>query len=628
MLGRIILCLLGVLLISNTEVVGATISESYFIDLDSLTPAQIKQSMRQKVKEYKIGIALSGGGARGLAQIGILSELEKAGIEIDLIAGTSMGGIIGGLYALGMEPTEIEQVTRDIDWNSFFSDKPKRGSQLFTRRTEIEGELLTLRFHGLNPRIPTALTSGQKLLGILNSLTQIPTYFSKGDFSNLECKLAIVSTDIVSGEKVVFTSGSLVTAMRATTGVPLAFTPFEDGDRLLMDGGLLDPIPTDEVRKLGADFVIAINTTSTLLAKEDITDPIDIANQTTTILSAATRHRLLAEADFVITPDLQELKATDFSSVAKVIEIGRHSVKPILEELLQRLEKWNKSLDRVTIDSVAFTQDDLSQTGNSIFRPAFDIAGQELSYAEVDNTIHELFSTGKYLKLDYNLLEAPNNQVLRISTHAFPVITGLIIEGNQVFSDLVLRRISGFVPNSISSSDGIIEIYDNILRHYQFHGYDLVQIKTASLDISTGTLTIRLDEGRIVGISVEGNNKTRWWVVLSYFPLKTNRLYSKFKAAEGVRNIYACGLFENVSLRLAEKSGGVWITVVVKEKDFTYTKLGARYHEEFHPESFLKLGYAHLGGTGNEVSLYARFSEKRKHFQAQMRADRIRGLRP
>ncbi|MCK4858350.1 MAG: patatin-like phospholipase family protein, partial [candidate division Zixibacteria bacterium] len=480
-----VILILLLLLLTVTVSYAQDVTRTFAINPDSLTPAKLRSARFQNVKGYRLGIALSGGGARGLAQIGVLDELTRAGIDIDLVAGTSMGGIIGGLYALGMSPAEIEATTEGIDWSSLFSDKPGRRSLLFSRRAETEGELLTLRFDGFNPRIPTALSSGQKLFNVLNSLTQIPAYFSKGDFANLDRKLAIVSTDIVTGEKVVFTSGSLVMAMRATTGVPLAFTPLEDGDRLLMDGGLLDPIPTDEVRKLGADFVIAVNTTSSLLPKEEITNPVDIANQTTTILQATTQRRLLEQADLVITPNLTGIKATDFSKIPDVIEAGRLAARSLIDSLRQLLAERNSTSFNLSVNSIMVACVDGDQPLSPSHRKAVAdlqaLSGQILGQTDIDRAVYRLFKSGFWSKIGYQLQPSNTGRKLLVSVTPFPTIKSIRICGNQVFADSTLLRVSGADTADIHSLARLVDIYDRILDHYHCYVYDLAQIKNASL---------------------------------------------------------------------------------------------------------------------------------------------------
>ena len=597
-------------------------SRDFEVDYSNLTPAALKTAMTQNVKGYRTGIALSGGGARGFAHLGVLEELERSGVEIDIVAGTSMGGIIGGLYATGMTPEQIEKTALGIRWNDFFSDKPQRGSQLFTRRAETEGELLTLRFDGFNPKIPTALSSGQKLVNVLSSLTLTSSYFSKGDFANLDRKLAVVATDIVTGEEVVFERGSMIEALRATMGVPLAFTPLEQDGRLLMDGGLLEPIPTHTVRKIGADFVIAVDVTSELMPLGEISDAIDIAGQVATILSAEAKRRLLSEADFVVTPDLSGFKATAFNMGDSAIARGRRAMAPRILELRRRLAQVTDTCAVIRLDSVKF-EDMVPEKLDSSKRGArsnlIRLQGQSIRIAQINQAVYELFRTGAYASVRYRL----DGNRLVVETAPFALIKQISINGNQLYADSTLLRVSGLGIAPVNSVVRLQAVYDSILTFYRSNGYDLAQIKGASLDTVRQELKIVLDEGRISGISVEGNDKTRWWVVTSYFPLDAGDFYSKFRAMRGVQDIYSSGLFDNVNLRLEERNGGVWVTILVKERRFTFARVAARYHEDFHPESLVKTGYANLFGTGNELSVSARFSERRKLYQLQLRADRI-----
>jgi NTE family protein len=597
-------------------------SRDFEIDYANLTPTALKTAMTQNVKGYRTGIALSGGGARGFAHLGVLEELERSGVEIDVVAGTSMGGIIGGLYAAGMTPEQIEKTALEIRWDDFFSDKPLRGSQLFTRRAETEGELLTLRFDGFSPKIPTALSSGQKLVNVLSSLTLTSSYFSKGDFANLDRKLAVVATDIVTGEEVVFERGSMIEALRATMGVPLAFTPLEQNGQLLMDGGLLEPIPTHTVRKMGADFVIAVDVTSDLMPLGEVSDAIDIAGQVTTILSAEAKRRLLSEADFVVTPDLLGFKATAFNMGDSAIARGRRAIAPRILELKRRLAQVTDTCAVIRLDSVKF-EGTLPERVDSFERGARNnlirLQGQSVRLAQINQAANELFQTGAYAGIRNRL----DGNHLVVQTTPFTLIRQLVINGNQLFADSTLRRVSGFENEPVNSAGRLQAVYDSILTFYRRNGYDLAQIKSASLDTAKQVLEIVLDEGRISGISVEGNGKTRWWVVTSYFPLDAGDFYSKFRATRGVQDIYGSGLFDNVNLRLEERNGGVWITIILRERKFTFARVAARYHEDFHPESVVKIGYANLFGTGNELSTSARFSERRKLYQLQLRADRI-----
>ncbi|MGB5107520.1 MAG: patatin-like phospholipase family protein [Candidatus Zixiibacteriota bacterium] len=605
----------------NTIAPAQTAGE-FSLSLSDLSPQTIDHAFSRNLRGFRIGVALSGGGARGFAHIGVLRALEEAGIEIDIVAGTSMGGIIGGLYAAGMAPADIERESLNIEWSTFFSDRPRRTSLLFTRRTETEGALMSVRFDNFNPQIPTALSSGQKLVNVLSDLTQTTSYFSQGNFANLNRRLAIVSTDIVTGKKVVFTSGSLVEALRATMGVPLAFTPFERDGQLLMDGGLLEPVPTETAREIGADFVIAVNTSSELLPKDEIDNPIDIADQTTTILSAKIHAELLAAADYVITPDLTGIKATDFRSNAEAIKRGYETTQSALVELRKLLAaKTAQSAPRYICD-LQFGDDrsrELLAADTLLLR---ELNNASLSDSQVREKLYAFFRSGNFQNLKYTVGDGDSTN-LHLTVTPFPQVEKLVVDGNRVYADSTLLRIANLANHPIRNVYDLRRAYDSLITFYRSEGYDLARIKSAWINPTDSGLTIVIDEGQIIGISVEGNVKTRWWVVASYFPQRVGDFYNKIRTIRGVQEIYNSGLYENVNLRLEERSGGVHITIIVKENKFTFARIGARYHEEFHPESFLRVGYANLFGTGHELSAYARFSERRKLYQLQLRADRI-----
>ena len=216
----------------------------------------------------KIGLVLSGGGARGLAHVGVLKELEAARIPIDFVAGTSMGSIIGGLYAAGMTPAELEKRILAMNWDSMFADRPPR-EELSLRRKSDDLRLsipLELGMRDGQLRAPRAAVGSTGLENMLKGLTEgMPNSVA---FDQLPIPFRAVATDLVTGEAVVFDRGELAAVMRASMSVPAAFAPVEIGGRMLVDGGLVDNLPIDVVRKMGADIVIAVNIGSPLLERD------------------------------------------------------------------------------------------------------------------------------------------------------------------------------------------------------------------------------------------------------------------------------------------------------------------------------------------------------------------------
>ena len=279
------------------------------------------------VESYPILLALSGGGTRGLASVGVIKALEEKGIRVAAVTGTSVGGIIGGLYACGYSPDELQDIAGSIDLPALLTNEPARKTMFLSQRQERDRHLLSVRFDGFKPVIPKALTAGQRLTSFLTRLTAMAGYHSGGDFTRLPIPFKTISTDIVTGNEIVLDSGSLSEAMRATMGFPLAFTPLARGDQLLMDGGMVTPIPVDLVRSMcdTVDFVVAVNTTAPLNAKDDISTPVDIANQLTTIMVADKLAAQLARADISITPPIPPLELLDIKYRDRLVQIGYES---------------------------------------------------------------------------------------------------------------------------------------------------------------------------------------------------------------------------------------------------------------------------------------------------------------
>src|SRR5947209_14982131 len=231
-------------------------------------------------KKPRLALVLSGGGARGFAHIGALEILDSAKIPIDLIVGTSMGAIIGGLYSAGYSPQDLEQMAVKTNWADVFNvaDDSHRPERTFARKDE-PASLLSLRFNGFfKPVLPKAISSGQRLTMMLNSLVISAPFGIEDDFiHNFRVPFAALATDIVSGQQRIITHGDLTSALRASSTVPLRFYPLAEDSALLVDGGLLSNIPVDIAKdSAGANIVIASNTTAELRYHDEIATPFDV----------------------------------------------------------------------------------------------------------------------------------------------------------------------------------------------------------------------------------------------------------------------------------------------------------------------------------------------------------------
>ncbi|WP_255611932.1 patatin-like phospholipase family protein [Marinobacterium arenosum] len=279
----------------------------------------------------RIGLALSGGGARGAAHIGVLRALEEQRIPIDYIAGTSMGSIIGGLYASGMSPDEIERALGSMDWKHIFSDEPPRQERSFRRKRDDDLYLVKAK-PGISDegelKFPTGAIQGQKFDLALRQLTL--SVSSETDFDHLRIPFRAVASDLATGTAVVIGSGDLATAMRASMSVPGAFAATEINGRLLVDGGITNNLPIDVVRDMGADIVIAVDISTPYMPAEEVDNLFSITAQLTSIMTRTNADRQIAsltERDILIIPELGDITSGDFESALKAIPRGREAAE-------------------------------------------------------------------------------------------------------------------------------------------------------------------------------------------------------------------------------------------------------------------------------------------------------------
>ncbi len=278
----------------------------------------------------RVGLVLSGGGARGMAHIGVLRRLEELRVPIDAIAGTSMGAVIGGLYASGLEAREIEAVMTSVDWQDAVRDRPPRADLTFRRKAEDQNFLVRfpLGLRGGNFKLPKGLIQGQKLTQLLRRLTLPVANITT--FDELPTRYRAVATDLETGEAVILDRGDLTRAMRASLSAPGVFAPVEHDGRLLVDGGLVENLPIDVARAMGVDVLIAVDVGFPLLPRRRLDSVPTISNQMLAIFirrNAERQRRTLGERDVLIDPALGAASSFDFSQITRAIELGREATE-------------------------------------------------------------------------------------------------------------------------------------------------------------------------------------------------------------------------------------------------------------------------------------------------------------
>ena len=281
----------------------------------------------------KIGLVLSGGAARGLAHIGVLKALEEQGVHIDAIAGTSMGAVVGGLYASGYSVEELEKLATTLDWQQALSDAPPRKDVPFRRKQDdrdfLVKQKLSFRDDG-SLGLPLGVIQGQNLSLLLES--KLAHTADIRDFDKLPIPFRAVATDIASGEKVVFRRGHLPQVIRASMSIPAVFAPVELDGRLLVDGGMVDNIPLDVARDMGVDLAIVVDIGTPLRDRKQLATVVDVLNQSITLMTRRNSEEQLAslhQADVLIQPPLAAFGVTDFGRAQDMIDAGYRATRAL-----------------------------------------------------------------------------------------------------------------------------------------------------------------------------------------------------------------------------------------------------------------------------------------------------------
>lgn len=292
-----------------------------------------KSPVGSEVKRPVVAVVLSGGGALGLAHIGVLECIEQLAIPVDIVVGTSMGAVVGGLYAAGYTPGAIAEIANRADWDELFSDAPPRSLASFHERVLGERYQLRLGFDSRGFWLGSGLIAGQNITTLFELLTL--TEGATSDFDRLPRRYRSIAMDILTGEEVVLARGSLADAMRASMSLPAIFSPYPVGGRSLVDGGIVDTLPVEVARRMGADIVIAVRTrTPPVTSVDQLSSPVAVLAQVSHLVVQRSAAPHACEANLVIEPYLGGLKGYQFSRSHELIERGRaaaREARPALE---------------------------------------------------------------------------------------------------------------------------------------------------------------------------------------------------------------------------------------------------------------------------------------------------------
>ncbi|PIX09509.1 MAG: patatin, partial [Flavobacteriaceae bacterium CG_4_8_14_3_um_filter_34_10] len=311
-----------------------------------LSIAAVSQEQGNNKDDVKVGLVLSGGGAKGLAHIGVLKVIEEAGVRIDYIGGTSMGAIIGALYASGYSAKEMDSIFKVVDFSQLIQDNLPREARTFYEKEDAEKYALTLPFDGFKISFPTSLSKGQNVYNLMYKLTEHVSHIN--DFSKLPIPFFCIATDVETGKAVQLKKGFLPQAISASGALPSLFGPVEINGQLLIDGGVTNNYPIDEVRQMGADIVIGIDVQDSLVSRENLRSAIDVLVQINNYRTINEMHVKRAKTDIYIHPNIKDFSVISFNKGEDIIKAGRQEAL-LFKENLELLASKQNHFEKIPI---------------------------------------------------------------------------------------------------------------------------------------------------------------------------------------------------------------------------------------------------------------------------------------
>ena len=438
----------------------------------------------QEQKKPKIGLVLSGGGAKGFAHIGVLKVLEEAGVKIDYIGGTSMGAVIGGLYASGYNASQIDSIFQATNFNELLNDFIPRSSKNFYEKRNDELYALVLPFNKLKIGIPEALSKGMYNYNLLSRITRNVRHIR--DFNKLPIPFLCIGTNIETGEQVLLNKGNLAQAMIASSAFPSLFSPVEIDGKLLVDGGVINNYPIEEVRKLGAEIIIGVDVQDDLLDRNQLKDATRILVQITNLQSIERMKKNVKQTDIYIKPDIKNYGVVSFDKGKEIIRKGEEATFSVYEQiklLVDDSNPYKKPSLKLATDSLQIVDINSNELDNYTkeyvigklrFKP-----GVKTCYDDLLKGINNINATQNFSAISYSLDENKNGDNLNLTLKENPAKTYLKfgLHYDNLFKSAVLINLTHkktFFKNDRTSLD--IVLGDNIrynLDYYIENGFNL-----------------------------------------------------------------------------------------------------------------------------------------------------------
>jgi len=582
----------------------------------------------------KIALVLSGGGARGVAQLGVINELERNSIRIDLVVGTSIGSIIGGFYSSGYTSSEIESTLKDFDWDRALrlTNKYKRTSLFLEQKKIQDRSLLTIPLDGIKPiLLPSSLSNGQYLSEKINSYILNSRYHWKKDFNDLKIDFAAVTTDIDNGKRVVLRSGNLSESIKASFTFPLLYTPINIEGKNLVDGGLTSNIPTDVAKNLGADFIIVVNSTSPLRSNFELEDPLNTADQILSIAMQQLSNLQLKDANVIIKPDVKNYAATDFSKIDYLISKGEEKTSQLMNEIIRGIDSlelseskyFNNFIINPEVEikpgpyAIEFNDTLLKLTENNFER-----------YTSIERNLRWLYLTGNFENV-YSVVSRDELSA-KITYHLIenPVLEKIIVRNSFQFLDILFENFKHKYLNTFINLNANRKFYDELLGALRDNSYSAVEINKFYFDYNTRTLGIEFSDGKVEGVELTGNKATNSNVIMREIKVDKKSPVIKKNLTESIENVMSTNLFQQVSFDFdfKEKPYKPFLKVRVIEKNTKALRFSIKVDNERNLQLLLDLRDENIFGSAVELGLLAAGGLRNRIYQFEVKSNQFFSL--
>ncbi|HCQ77207.1 MAG TPA: patatin [Leeuwenhoekiella sp.] len=431
-------------------------------------------------EELKVGLVLSGGGAKGLAHIGVLKEIEAAGIEIDYIGGTSMGAIIGGLYASGYNAHQLDSIFESVDFEKLIQDDLPRSAQSFYERADRERYAIALPFEHFKVSFPSALSKGQN---IYNLFTQLTHHVKEtDDFASLDIPFFCVATDAEKGQAIILDKGCLPEAITASGALPSLFSPVLLDDRVLIDGGVVNNYPVEELRKRGANFIIGVDVQDGLRGKDELKSAPEMLLQINNYRTIEAMRDKVAQTDIYIKPNIEGYTVVDFDRGAEIIKGGQEKAEAYDDAFRKLAALQHKTYtkpelklnqhDTLRIKSVAIN-------GNVYYTRSY-ILGKlkiktpaKMTYQELFDGINNLAATNNFQRINHRLEQYDSGEshlIINLTESETTTYAKAGIHYDDIYKSAALINVTKkrlLFKNDIASFD--LALGDNIRYNFDYY---------------------------------------------------------------------------------------------------------------------------------------------------------------